>query len=174
MVASGQGLIRVFPDVPFPRKFKSGWVRGRVRRNAGLPRQAGPIMFELDGVPEAIAREFLALGAAKLPIKTKFIKRIAGEDIMATKAKTSDRGRPCGPKRRRTDQDADGSEEAAAQPALPEIHANWPTPPKARCVVKSPGSHQNGSDTEKQTVLPHPPAKAAKAAPKAKAKKAAA
>ena len=34
-------------------------------------------MFEIDGVPEDIAREALRLGAAKLPIKTRFIQRIA-------------------------------------------------------------------------------------------------
>jgi large subunit ribosomal protein L16 len=33
-------------------------------------------MFELDGVPEDIAREALRLGAAKLPIKTRFVQRI--------------------------------------------------------------------------------------------------
>jgi large subunit ribosomal protein L16 len=34
-------------------------------------------MFELDGVSEDVAREALRLGAAKLPIKTRFIQRIA-------------------------------------------------------------------------------------------------
>ena len=33
-------------------------------------------MFEIDGVPEDIAREALRLGAAKLPIKTRFVARI--------------------------------------------------------------------------------------------------
>jgi large subunit ribosomal protein L16 len=37
----------------------------------------GRIMFEIDGVPEDVAREALRLGAAKLPIKTRFIQRIA-------------------------------------------------------------------------------------------------
>jgi len=35
----------------------------------------GRIMFEIDGVPEVVAREALALGAAKLPIKTKIVTR---------------------------------------------------------------------------------------------------
>ncbi|MEE4210816.1 MAG: 50S ribosomal protein L16, partial [Parvularcula sp.] len=39
----------------------------------------GRIMFEIDGVPEPVAREALSLGAAKLPIKTRIVKRI-GED----------------------------------------------------------------------------------------------
>ena len=37
----------------------------------------GRIMFEVDGVPEQVAREAFALAAAKLPIKTRFIQRIA-------------------------------------------------------------------------------------------------
>ena len=37
----------------------------------------GRVMFEIDGVPEDIAREALRLGAAKLPIKARFIQRIA-------------------------------------------------------------------------------------------------
>ncbi len=36
----------------------------------------GRIMFEIDGVPPDVAREALALGAAKLPIKTKFVTRL--------------------------------------------------------------------------------------------------
>ena len=37
----------------------------------------GRILFEIDGVPLATARESLALAAAKLPIKTRFVERIA-------------------------------------------------------------------------------------------------
>ena len=37
----------------------------------------GRIMFELDGVPAELAREALTLAAAKLPIKTRFVERIA-------------------------------------------------------------------------------------------------
>jgi large subunit ribosomal protein L16 len=37
----------------------------------------GRIMFEIDGVPAALAREALRLGAAKLPIRTRFVQRIA-------------------------------------------------------------------------------------------------
>jgi large subunit ribosomal protein L16 len=37
----------------------------------------GRIMFEIDGVPAPLAREAFALAAAKLPIKTRFIERIA-------------------------------------------------------------------------------------------------
>ena len=37
----------------------------------------GRIMFEVDGVPEQLAREAFLLAAAKLPIKTRFVARIA-------------------------------------------------------------------------------------------------
>jgi large subunit ribosomal protein L16 len=37
----------------------------------------GRIMFEVDGVPESLAREAFSLAAAKLPIKTRFVQRIA-------------------------------------------------------------------------------------------------
>jgi large subunit ribosomal protein L16 len=37
----------------------------------------GRIMFEVDGVPEQLAREAFDLAAAKLPIKTRFVQRIA-------------------------------------------------------------------------------------------------
>jgi large subunit ribosomal protein L16 len=39
---------------------------------------AGRIMFEIDGVPEQIAREAFERASAKLPVKTKFIARIDG------------------------------------------------------------------------------------------------
>ena len=44
----------------------------------------GRIMFEIDGVSNDLAREALTLGAAKLPIRTKFVTRIG--DIVMTKA----------------------------------------------------------------------------------------
>ena len=37
----------------------------------------GRILFEVDGVPIAVAKEALTLAAAKLPVKTRFIERIA-------------------------------------------------------------------------------------------------
>jgi large subunit ribosomal protein L16 len=36
-------------------------------------------MFEVDGVPEAVARESLRLGAAKLPIRTRIVTRLEGQ-----------------------------------------------------------------------------------------------
>jgi large subunit ribosomal protein L16 len=78
MKRQGKVWIRVFPDVPVSKKpleVRMGSGKGSVEWWAARVKP-GRIMFELDGVSETIARESLALGAAKLPIKTKFIKRI--------------------------------------------------------------------------------------------------
>lgn len=41
------------------------------------PAASEPMMFEIDGVSEELAREALRLGAAKLSVKTRFVQRIA-------------------------------------------------------------------------------------------------
>src|SRR5437016_13645359 len=79
MKRSGQVWIRVFPDVPVSKKP----LEVRMGSGKGTPElwvarvKPGRIIFEIDGVPVALAREALALAAAKLPIKTRFIERIA-------------------------------------------------------------------------------------------------
>jgi large subunit ribosomal protein L16 len=79
MKRQGRVWIRVFPDVPVSSKP----TEVRMGKGKGSPEywacrvKPGRIMFELDGVPEDVAREALRLGAAKLPIKTRFIQRIA-------------------------------------------------------------------------------------------------
>ena len=76
---AGRVWIRIFPDVPVSSKP----AEVRMGKGKGSPEywvarvKPGRIMFELDGVSEEIAREALRLGAAKLPIKTRFIQRIA-------------------------------------------------------------------------------------------------
>ncbi|EJF96088.1 50S ribosomal protein L16 [Bartonella taylorii] len=79
MKRSGRVWIRIFPDLPVtskPTEVRMGKGKGSV--DYWATRVApGRIMFELDGVPEDVAREALRLGAAKLPIKTRFIQRIA-------------------------------------------------------------------------------------------------
>jgi len=71
--------IRVFPDVPVSKKP----AEVRMGSGKGAPEfwvarvKPGSILFEIDGVSEALAREALGLAAAKLPIKTRFIERIA-------------------------------------------------------------------------------------------------
>mgnify|MGYP005812813475 CR=1 FL=1 len=77
MKRAGRVWIRVFPDVPVSKKP----TEVRMGKGKGSPEfwvcrvKPGRIMFELDGVPMTIAEEALRLGAAKLPIKTRFVSR---------------------------------------------------------------------------------------------------
>ena len=79
MKRAGRGWIRIFPDVPVSSKP----AEVRMGKGKGAPDywacrvKPGRVMFEIDGVPEDIAREAMRLGAAKLPIKCRFIQRIA-------------------------------------------------------------------------------------------------
>ena len=82
MKRAGRVWIRIFPDVPVtkkPTEVRMGKGKGSVEYWAARVKP-GRIMFEIDGVPENVAREALALGAAKLPIKTRIVKRIGQED----------------------------------------------------------------------------------------------
>ena len=80
MKRSGRVWIRIFPDVPVSKKP----LEVRMGSGKGTPEywvvriKPGRILFEVDGVSQQIAREALTLAAAKLPIKTRFIERIAG------------------------------------------------------------------------------------------------
>ncbi|EJF76827.1 50S ribosomal protein L16 [Bartonella birtlesii] len=79
MKRSGRVWIRIFPDLPVtskPTEVRMGKGKGSVDYWA-MRVAPGRVMFELDGVSEDVAREALRLGAAKLPIKTRFIQRIA-------------------------------------------------------------------------------------------------
>ena len=79
MKRAGRVWIRIFPDVPVtskPTEVRMGKGKGSVDYWAARVKP-GRVMFEIDGVNEEIAREALRLGAAKLPIKTRFIQRIA-------------------------------------------------------------------------------------------------
>ena len=78
MKRQGRVWIRVFPDVPVtskPTEVRMGKGKGAVDYWA-CKVKPGRIMFEIDGVPDAIAREALRLGAAKLGIKTKIVTRV--------------------------------------------------------------------------------------------------
>lgn len=78
MKRAGRVWIRVFPDVPVSKKP----TEVRMGKGKGSPEfwaarvKPGRIMFEIDGVPDDVAREALLLGAAKLPIKTRIVKRL--------------------------------------------------------------------------------------------------
>jgi large subunit ribosomal protein L16 len=74
----GRLWIRIFPDIPVSKKpadVRMGSGKGGVEFYV-FRVKPGRILFELDGVPENLAREAFELAAAKLPIKTKFVKRI--------------------------------------------------------------------------------------------------
>ncbi|AFR26497.1 50S ribosomal protein L16 [Bartonella quintana] len=79
MKRSGRVWIRIFPDLPVtskPTEVRMGKGKGGVEYWAARV-APGRIIFEIDGVLEDVAREALRLGAAKLPIKTRFIQRLA-------------------------------------------------------------------------------------------------
>ena len=77
MKREGNMWIRIFPDKPItkkPAEVRMGKGKGNPEYWAAVV-TPGRILFELDGVPEEVAREALRLAANKLPIKTKFIIR---------------------------------------------------------------------------------------------------
>lgn len=77
MKREGQVWIRVFPDKPITKKP----AEVRMGKGKGAPEYwaavvtPGRILFEIDGVPMAVAQEALRLAAQKLPVKTKFMVR---------------------------------------------------------------------------------------------------
>jgi large subunit ribosomal protein L16 len=77
MKRQGRVWIRVFPDTPIsakPIEVRMGKGKGSVDRWAAKVKP-GRIMFEIDGVTDAVAREALRLAAMKLPIKTRTVMR---------------------------------------------------------------------------------------------------
>lgn len=78
---AGQLWIRIFPDVPVsdkPAEVRMG--KGKGSPEFWVARvKPGRIMFELEGVSEELARSAFTLGAAKLPVKCKFVKRLNSE-----------------------------------------------------------------------------------------------
>ena len=80
MKRAGRLWIRIFPDVPVSDK------PAEVRKGKGAPEfwvarvKPGRIMFEIGEVDEDTARRAFALGAAKLPVKSKFVKRLNSDN----------------------------------------------------------------------------------------------
>lgn len=78
MKRAGRVWIRIFPDIPVSKKPQEV----RMGSGKGSPEfwicrvKPGRVMFEVDGVPEDVATEAFSLAAEKLPIRTKFVKRI--------------------------------------------------------------------------------------------------
>ena len=78
----GRMWIRIFPDLPVtkkPAEVRMGSGKGSVEFWAARVKP-GRIMFEIDGVDEKTAREAFDRASAKLPIKTKFVRRQAEGD----------------------------------------------------------------------------------------------
>ncbi len=86
MKRRGKVWIRVFPDKPYTQKAaetRMGSGKGTVEYYVAVVKP-GRILFEMGGVPEDVAREALRLAAAKLPCRTKFVKRIdpiSGQEV---------------------------------------------------------------------------------------------
>jgi large subunit ribosomal protein L16 len=78
MKRAGRVWVRIFPDVPVsqkPAEVRQG--KGKGNPEFWVARvKPGRVMFELDGVPEDVARRAFELAAAKLPINTKFVQRL--------------------------------------------------------------------------------------------------
>jgi large subunit ribosomal protein L16 len=78
---AGKVWTRAFPDKPVTRKpaeTRMGGGKGSVEYWAAVIKP-GKILYEMEGVTEAVAREAFRLAAHKLPIKTKFIQREKGQ-----------------------------------------------------------------------------------------------
>lgn len=73
----GKIWIRVFPDTPVtskPLEVRMGKGKGNVEYWVSQI-QPGRMLYEMEGVPETVAREAFRLAAAKLPVKTVFVNR---------------------------------------------------------------------------------------------------
>ncbi len=80
MKRKGRLWIRVFPDKPISKKpleVRMGKGKGATENWVAVVRP-GRVLFEMDGVPELMAREALRLAAFKLPIATRFLQRHSG------------------------------------------------------------------------------------------------
>jgi large subunit ribosomal protein L16 len=80
MKRKGKLWIKIYPDKSVtgrPPETRMGKGKGQPEHWVATVRP-GNVIFELDGIPESVARESLRLAATKLPIRTKFITRHQG------------------------------------------------------------------------------------------------
>ncbi|MEK9500690.1 50S ribosomal protein L16 [Gaopeijia maritima] len=73
----GKVWIRIFPDKPItqkPAETRMGKGKGNPEKWVAVVKP-GRVMFELEGVPEEVARRAMELASAKLPLKTRFLVR---------------------------------------------------------------------------------------------------
>jgi large subunit ribosomal protein L16 len=79
MKRKGKLWIRIFPDKPITKKpleVRMGKGKGAVDQWVAVIKP-GTMLFELDGVPEGLAKECLRLAATKLPVRVRFVQRHA-------------------------------------------------------------------------------------------------
>ena len=76
----GKVFIRIFPDKPISKKpAETRMGKGKGNPEAWVaPVKPGRVMFELEGVSESVARRAMQLASAKLPVKTRFLRRESG------------------------------------------------------------------------------------------------
>jgi large subunit ribosomal protein L16 len=76
----GKVFIRIFPDKPVSKKpAETRMGKGKGNPEAWVaPVKPGRVMFELEGVPESVARRAMQLASAKLPVRTRFLTREGG------------------------------------------------------------------------------------------------
>lgn len=85
MKRKGKLWIRIFPDKSVtarPPETRMGKGKGAPEYWVAVVRP-GNVLFELDGIPESIARESLRLAADKLPVRTKFLVRHTAQSSAA-------------------------------------------------------------------------------------------
>ena len=81
MKRTGKVWLRIFPNIPVSKKP----TEVRMGKGKGSPEywvcriKPGRVMFELDGVQSALAKEAFRRGADKLPIRTRIVSRVGGE-----------------------------------------------------------------------------------------------
>jgi len=79
----GRVWIRLFPDKPItkkPAETRMGKGKGNPEGWVAVVRR-GKVMFEMEGVSEAVARQAMLLAGHKLPIRTKFVSRTGGAEV---------------------------------------------------------------------------------------------
>ncbi len=81
MKRKGKMWIRIFPDKPITKKpleVRMGKGKGAIDQWVAVVKP-GTILFEVDGVPESVAREALYLASNKLSVRTRFVQRHASK-----------------------------------------------------------------------------------------------
>ncbi len=82
MKRQGRVWIRIFPDLPVtkkPAEVRQGKGKGSVELWVCRVKP-GRVLFEVDGVNEKVARRAFELASAKLPVRTRFVSRLGGEE----------------------------------------------------------------------------------------------